>query len=132
MLRNVVRLQELAGGAYATLYEDPASATAQLGAIAKRLDELSRIDESAPDGGARGNINIGIVEHNHGVLAAQLQHYRNQLRCRRLRHTLARGNASGEDQLIYARGDQRRSRRAIADDNLKKILRQPGFIHEPL
>ena len=32
VLRNVVRLQELAGGAYAALYEDPASATAQVGA----------------------------------------------------------------------------------------------------
>jgi DNA repair protein RecN (Recombination protein N) len=49
VLRNVVRLQELAGGAYATLYEDPASASAQVGLIAKRLDELSRIDESAQD-----------------------------------------------------------------------------------
>jgi len=49
VLRNVVRLQELAGGAYATLYEDPASATAQIGAIAKRLEELSRIDESAQE-----------------------------------------------------------------------------------
>src|SRR5205823_1048704 len=49
VLRNVVRLQELAGGAYATLYEDPASASAQVGLIAKRLDELSRIDESAQE-----------------------------------------------------------------------------------
>jgi DNA repair protein RecN (Recombination protein N) len=47
VLRNVVRLQELAGGAYATLYEDPDSASAQLGSIAKRLEELARIDESA-------------------------------------------------------------------------------------
>ena len=47
VLRNVVRLQELAGGAYAALYEDPASATAQVGSIAKRLEELARIDESA-------------------------------------------------------------------------------------
>jgi DNA repair protein RecN (Recombination protein N) len=45
----VVRLQELAGGAYATLYEDPDSATAQAGVIAKRLEELARIDESAQE-----------------------------------------------------------------------------------
>src|SRR6185503_3843237 len=49
VLRNVVRLQELAGGAYAALYEDPASAAAQLGSIAKRLEELARIDESAAE-----------------------------------------------------------------------------------
>lgn len=49
VLRNVVRLQELAGGAYATLYEDPDSASAQVGSIAKRLEELARIDESAQE-----------------------------------------------------------------------------------
>jgi DNA repair protein RecN (Recombination protein N) len=49
VLRNVVRLQELAGGAYAALYEDPASASAQVGVITKRLEELSRIDESAQE-----------------------------------------------------------------------------------
>jgi DNA repair protein RecN (Recombination protein N) len=49
VLRNVVRLQELAGGAYAALYEDPASATAQAGAISRRLEELARIDGSAAE-----------------------------------------------------------------------------------
>ena len=49
VLRNVVRLQELAGGAYVALYEDPASASAQLGSIVKRLEELARIDESAQE-----------------------------------------------------------------------------------
>ncbi len=49
VLRNVVRLQELAGGAYAALYEDPESATAQVGSIAKRLEELGRIDQSAEE-----------------------------------------------------------------------------------
>jgi DNA repair protein RecN (Recombination protein N) len=49
VLRNVVRLQELAGGAYAALYEDPASASALLGSVVKRLDELARIDETAQE-----------------------------------------------------------------------------------
>jgi len=49
VLRNVVRLQELASGAYAALYEDPESASAQVGSIAKRLDELARIDQSAQE-----------------------------------------------------------------------------------
>ena len=49
VLRNVVRLQELAGGAYAALYEDPDSASALLGSVVKRLDELARIDESAQE-----------------------------------------------------------------------------------
>ena len=49
LLRNVVRLQETAGAAYAALYEDPESVNAQLGAVVKRLDELARIDESVRD-----------------------------------------------------------------------------------
>jgi len=46
VLRNVVRLQETAGAAYAALYEDPESVTAQLHTVVKRLEELGRIDES--------------------------------------------------------------------------------------
>ena len=42
MLRNVVRLQEAAGAAYAALYEDPHSAAAQLRTVEKRLEELAR------------------------------------------------------------------------------------------
>ena len=39
VLRNVVRLQESAGAAYAALYEDPHSAPAQLRTAVKRLEE---------------------------------------------------------------------------------------------
>jgi DNA repair protein RecN (Recombination protein N) len=44
VLRNVVRLQESAGAAYAAIYEDTHSAVAQLGVAAKRLEEVARID----------------------------------------------------------------------------------------
>lgn len=47
VLRNVVRLQEISGAAFAALSEDPDSVSTQLGLIAKRLDELTRIDENA-------------------------------------------------------------------------------------
>jgi len=46
VLRNVVRLEETAGAAYAALYEDPESVTAQLHSVVKRLEELGRIDDS--------------------------------------------------------------------------------------
>jgi DNA repair protein RecN (Recombination protein N) len=45
VLRNVVRLEETAGAAYAVLYEDPQSVAAQLHTVVKRLEELARIDE---------------------------------------------------------------------------------------
>jgi DNA repair protein RecN (Recombination protein N) len=45
VLRNVVRLQESAGAAYAALYDDPHSALAQLRLATKRLDDVAKIDE---------------------------------------------------------------------------------------
>jgi DNA repair protein RecN (Recombination protein N) len=47
VLRNLVRLQELSGSAFAQLSEDPDSVLTQLGIIQKRLDDLARIDEDA-------------------------------------------------------------------------------------
>ena len=41
-----------------------------------RKTGLSRIDAGAPDGSARRYINVGILEHNHRILAAQLQNDR--------------------------------------------------------
>lgn len=49
VLRNVVRLEESASAAYGALYEEPASVTAQLRAVIRRLEELERIDESVGD-----------------------------------------------------------------------------------
>ncbi|MEP6962443.1 MAG: AAA family ATPase, partial [Acidobacteriota bacterium] len=49
VLRNVVRLQQLAGSAFAALSEDPESVVTQIGIIAKRLEELARIDETAKE-----------------------------------------------------------------------------------
>ena len=49
VLRNVAKLQENAGAAYAALYESAESAAAQVRAALKRVDELCRIDVSFQD-----------------------------------------------------------------------------------
>jgi DNA repair protein RecN (Recombination protein N) len=49
VLRNVVRIEEIASAAYAALYDAQGSASAQLSTALKRLEELARIDESATD-----------------------------------------------------------------------------------
>ncbi len=46
VLKNVTRLQELAGAAYDLLYDAPGSAFAQLRTAMRRLEELGRIDVS--------------------------------------------------------------------------------------
>ncbi|PWU05765.1 MAG: DNA repair protein RecN [Terriglobia bacterium] len=44
VLQNIHRLQELAGAAYAALYDSPESALSLAGVATKRVDELCRID----------------------------------------------------------------------------------------
>ena len=44
VLRNVAKLQENAGAAYAALYDAPESASSQLRAALKKLEDLARID----------------------------------------------------------------------------------------
>lgn len=46
-LQNVSRLEENASAAYASLYDSPQSALAQIRTARKRVDDLSRIDEAA-------------------------------------------------------------------------------------
>lgn len=47
VLANVVRLEEAANAAYASLYDAPESASAQLRIVTRRIEELARIDPSA-------------------------------------------------------------------------------------
>jgi DNA repair protein RecN (Recombination protein N) len=49
VLQNVTKLQENAVAAFDSLYDTPGSATAQLKQTLKRLDELTRIDNSLED-----------------------------------------------------------------------------------
>jgi len=75
VLRNVVRLEEIAGAAYDALYENPASVAAQLGAVGKRLEELGRIDDSARElAAAIEPARLAVQETAHG-----LRHYLGKL-----------------------------------------------------
>ena len=59
VLRNVVRLEEAASVAYAALYDEPESASAQLRTAARRLEELGRIDDSVQ--GLPGTLQPAII-----------------------------------------------------------------------
>jgi DNA repair protein RecN (Recombination protein N) len=49
VLRNIVRLEETAGAAYAALYDAPESVTVQLRTVMRRLEDLTRIDATIGD-----------------------------------------------------------------------------------
>jgi DNA repair protein RecN (Recombination protein N) len=75
VLRNVVRLEETAGAAYATLYENPESVATQLGAVVKRLEELARIDDGMCElVAAIEPARVAVQETAHG-----LRHYLGKL-----------------------------------------------------
>jgi len=68
VLRNVVRLQESAGAAYAALYEDPHSALAQLRVAAKRVEEVAKIDDKIQEiASALRHSAIAADEAAHGL-----------------------------------------------------------------
>ena len=64
---------------------------------------LAAIRETAPDGGARGDVEIGIGENDHGVFAAELEHGRNQFRCARFSNVRPGGDAAGEEYFCRGR-----------------------------
>ncbi len=71
ILRNVVKLEETAASAHAALYENPESVTTQLGAILRKLEELSRIDPAAEEIAAM----LRPAEIAANEAARALQHY---------------------------------------------------------
>jgi len=88
VLRNVVKIEETANAAYAALYDAPESAATQLRIALKRLEELSRIDESVGEVIATLQpASIALEEAAHS-----LQHYLSKLEAdpARLDHVEAR------------------------------------------
>ena len=68
VLRNVGRLQESANAAYAALYESPESASAQIRAALKKLEDLCRIDASlAPVLEGLKSAAIGVDEASYAM-----------------------------------------------------------------
>ncbi len=95
----------------------------------QRQAGLTSVHESRPKSAAGGNFQIGIVEHDHGIFAAQFQHHRQQAARGGFAYPFSSGNASGEHQLVDGRLDQRCSGRALADDDLhqdREASQQPA------
>ena len=95
-----------------------------------RQTGLPGVDESTPDRASRRDFNVGILEHQHRIFAAQFENNGQQAHRRSLRNLLTRGHASGKDQLVDGGIDQRRSRRAVAGDHLKDFLGHAGLMQQ--
>ena len=87
-----------------------------------RQASLTGVHERSPDGAARCQIDVGIFEHKHGILAAQFEHHRKQPFSGDLRDSATRGHTSGEDQFIDFASDQRRACLAFAREHLENVV----------
>ncbi len=86
-----------------------------------RQARLPGVHECAPHGAAGGDVQVDVVEHDHGVLAAQLQHHGQQLPRGRFAHAPAGRHASSEHDFVDGRLDERRPGRTFADHHLHEI-----------
>ena len=86
-----------------------------------RKTGLPGIHERTPNRAAGCDVHVRVVEHQHGIFSAQLQHDWQQARSSGLRDALARGHASGEDEFVDCGVQERRACGSVADDNLKNV-----------
>ena len=70
---------------------------------------LAGVDERAPNRCARGDIQVGIVEHQHGIFASEFQHDGQEARGGSLRDPFAGGDTAGENQFVDFGVEQRRA-----------------------
>src|ERR1700722_1127284 len=91
---------------------------------------LAGVDERSPDGGARGNVNIGVIEHEHGIFPAEFEHDRQQALGCGSSDAFAGGDAAGEYEFADWRLEQRGAGRAVAYDHLNNIWRNSGGVQK--
>src|SRR5207302_4258810 len=87
-----------------------------------REARLSRVDEGAPNGTARNDVHINVIQNQHGIFAAQLEDNRKQACGSNLCDSLAAGNTSGKDQFVELRVGERGAGGAVSHHQLKDIL----------
>ena len=82
--------------------------------------------QAAPEGCVRGGLEVGVLVHQQGVLAAGLDDHRRQRLGAGRHHPLAGGGGPGEGDLVDARAAQRRTGLAEAGDHLEhRPVRRP-------
>ncbi len=86
-----------------------------------RLADLARVEEGAPDRPRGGPLEVGVLQDDHGVLAAELQDHRRQVAGGALHHLPSGGHAAGKREHVHRRVHHRPAR----------LTRPRGHLHEP-
>src|SRR5579884_1979786 len=93
---------------------------------------LPGIHKRAPHGGAGSGVKVGVIQHQHGIFAAEFEHHGQQPRGSGLRYPLACGYASSKNNFLDVAGKQRCSGSAITGDDMKKVRAESGFTQQAL
>src|SRR5438309_4850923 len=91
---------------------------------------LAGIDEGAPNGCARGDIEVGIVEHEHRIFASEFQHDRQEAGGGSLRDPFAGWNTASEDELVDFGVEKRGTGCTVAHNYLEDFFRNSGRVQE--
>ncbi len=86
---------------------------------------MPRVGEAAPHGALRGAVDVGVVEHEQRVLAAQLERRADQPASRLGAHLPADGGRPGERHIVCALDHGAADRRPVPRDDLPQASRQP-------
>ena len=91
---------------------------------------MAGIDEGAPNGCARGDIEVGIVEHEHRIFASEFQHDRQEAGGGNLRDPFAGWNTASEDELVDFGVEKRGTGCTVAHNYLEDFFRNSGRVQE--
>src|SRR5437660_3603924 len=91
---------------------------------------LAGVDEGAPNGYARGDIEVGIVEHEHRIFASEFQHDRQEAGGGNLRDPFAGWNTASEDELVDFGVEKRGTGCTVAHNYLEDFFRNSGRVQE--
>ena len=93
-----------------------------------RAAALAAVHEGRPDRAPGGPFEVGVLEHDHRVLAAELEGHVGQVPAAELHDPLADPDAAGElDALDVAVDDHRLGFGHAADDDVEDARRQAGL-----
>ena len=91
---------------------------------------LPGVGERAPSELERGGVQLGVVQHDRGVLPAQLQHAGDHLLGRGDVHLAAGGDRPGEHDHVHTALDQLRADVSLAVHHLQKAARDPCLLEQ--
>src|SRR5919197_5435364 len=105
-----------------TCFDESVVQTAVHVAALHRKTRLSRIHERTPHGAAGDDVDVDIVQDDHGIFAAEFENDWKQAHSGCLCDSLSGLNAPRKDQFVEVRVSQCGAGRAISHEDLKNVL----------